>query len=131
MSQAIELVLATILRCFHAPRSLPLENLVFRQQLALFKRKQPKPRLSAFDKLIWVFSRRFLVRLETAPHHCEPGRCCPVAPGLIRALLWSFIPMAQRESQIQIILSYLYHLSANAAPQLAVAVIRMDWLTSS
>jgi hypothetical protein len=30
-----------------------LENLALRQQLAVFKRQQPRPRLGAIDKLFW------------------------------------------------------------------------------
>jgi transposase InsO family protein len=36
-----------------------LENLVLRQQLAVLKRRHPRPKLGAFDKLFWVLARRF------------------------------------------------------------------------
>ena len=36
-----------------------LENLALRQQLAVLKRKHPRPRLGAFDKLFWVVVRHF------------------------------------------------------------------------
>jgi len=36
-----------------------LENLALRQQLAVLKRKHPKPALGAVDKLFWVLARRF------------------------------------------------------------------------
>lgn len=55
----IRLLLASILCCFRSRRSLLLENLVLRQQLAVFKRKHPKPRLDLFDKAFWVVTRRF------------------------------------------------------------------------
>jgi transposase InsO family protein len=35
-----------------------MENLVLRQQLAVFKRRQPRPRLHFIDKLFWVTVRR-------------------------------------------------------------------------
>jgi putative transposase len=38
---------------------LLLENLALRQQLSIFKQKQPKPRLGASDKLFWVLLCRF------------------------------------------------------------------------
>jgi transposase InsO family protein len=36
-----------------------LENLALRQQLAVLKRKHPRPRLGPLDKLFWVLARRF------------------------------------------------------------------------
>src|ERR1035438_9147208 len=43
--------LGAVLRGFRTHRSLMLENLALRQQLAVFKRQQPRPRLGAIDKL--------------------------------------------------------------------------------
>ena len=52
-----------ILLCFALPfrkrGSLILENLVLRQQLAVLKRRRPRPPLHAVDKLFWVVVRRF------------------------------------------------------------------------
>jgi putative transposase len=48
----------TIFRCLHARRTLLLENLVLRQQLVVLKRKHPRSRLRAFDKIFWVLVRR-------------------------------------------------------------------------
>src|SRR6266568_243215 len=53
------LLFGVILRFFHTHRSLLLENLVLRQQLAVLKRKHPKPRFNLVDKLFWVAARRF------------------------------------------------------------------------
>jgi len=53
------LLATTVFRCFHARRTLLLENLVLRQQLAVLKRKHPRPRLRVLDKLFWVLARRF------------------------------------------------------------------------
>jgi putative transposase len=36
-----------------------LENVVLRQQLAIFKRKHARPRLKLLDKLLWILARRF------------------------------------------------------------------------
>jgi putative transposase len=59
MIGAIGLLVASFLRIFRTRRSLLLENLALRQQLAALKRKHPRPRLAAFDKLFWVLARRF------------------------------------------------------------------------
>src|ERR1700757_2974434 len=45
--------------CLQSHRSLLLENLALRQQLAVLKRKHPRPRMGAVDKIFWVFARRF------------------------------------------------------------------------
>src|SRR6266852_5404863 len=59
MTDTFRLLFDTILRLFHARRSLLLENLALRQQLAALKRRRPRPRLIVFDKLFWVLARRF------------------------------------------------------------------------
>src|ERR1700730_3471945 len=59
MIDAIALLVGTILRLFQARQRLLVENLALRQQLAALKRKHPRPRLAAFDKLFWVLARRF------------------------------------------------------------------------
>jgi hypothetical protein len=46
-------------RVFHSRRSLALENLALRQQLAVLKRRRPRPMLGRFDKLFWVIAYRF------------------------------------------------------------------------
>ena len=59
MLHSIGLLLASILRLFRTRRSLLLENLALRQQLAVLKRMHPRPRLVALDRLFWVLARRF------------------------------------------------------------------------
>src|SRR2546428_6346578 len=39
--------------CSHAPR-VALENLALRQQLAVWKARQPRPQLAATDRIFWV-----------------------------------------------------------------------------
>jgi len=51
--------LGLLTRCFQSHRSLLLENLALRQQLAVLKRKHPRPRIGAIDKIFWAFARRF------------------------------------------------------------------------
>src|SRR6266446_5040117 len=59
MIDTFVLLAGAILRLFQSRRRLLLENLALRQQLAALKRRHPRPRLSAFDKLFWVLARRF------------------------------------------------------------------------
>ena len=46
-------------RIFYSRRSIVLENITLRQQLAVLKRRRPRPRLDLLDKLFWVAVRRF------------------------------------------------------------------------
>jgi hypothetical protein len=59
MFRFIGLCFGTLVRLLRAPRSLLLENLALRQQLAVLKRRHPRPRLDLLDKLFWVTVRRF------------------------------------------------------------------------
>src|ERR1700751_6001411 len=46
-------------RAFLMPRhSLAMETAALRQQLAVYKRKRPRPKLNQFDRLFWVVVRR-------------------------------------------------------------------------
>jgi putative transposase len=58
MFATIRLWVGSISRLFCSRRSLLLENLALRQQLVVFKRRHPRPRLSFFDKLFWLAVRR-------------------------------------------------------------------------
>ncbi len=58
MFRFIGLCLRTLVRLWRARRSLLLENLALRQQLAVLKRRHPRPRLDLLDKLFWVAVRR-------------------------------------------------------------------------
>src|SRR5215471_17357947 len=59
MFRRVGLWLGLLTRCFQSHRNLLLENLALRQQLAVLKRKHPRPRIGAVDKIFWVFARRF------------------------------------------------------------------------
>ena len=53
------LILLCFALLFPKRGSFILENLVLRQQLAVLKRRRPRPPLHAVDKLFWVVVRRF------------------------------------------------------------------------
>src|SRR5215467_1539521 len=59
MFRHVGLWLGLFTRCLQSHRSLLLENLALRQQLAVLKRKHPRHRIGAVDKIFWVFARRF------------------------------------------------------------------------
>jgi putative transposase len=62
MTDIFGLLFGAILRLFRTRRSLLLENLALRQQLAALKRRHPRPRLTVFDKVCWVLAKRFWPR---------------------------------------------------------------------
>src|ERR1035441_6936781 len=62
MFDLLRLCSGAVLRIFRSRCSLMLENLTLRQQLAVLKRKHPRPRLGPLDKLFWVLVRRFWPR---------------------------------------------------------------------
>ena len=49
----------SLIRLLYCRRDLLLENLALRQQLAVLKARNPRPGLSASDKLFWLLARRF------------------------------------------------------------------------
>ena len=59
MFAIIAVLTGAVLRVFRTRRNLLLENIVLRQQLAVLKRKRPRPRIAALDRLFWVLARRF------------------------------------------------------------------------
>jgi len=50
-------VMAYIRAFFLSRHRLALESVALRQQLAVFKRKQPRPRLNRLDRLFWIALR--------------------------------------------------------------------------
>ena len=48
-----------LVRLFRSRGNLVPENFVLRRQLAMLKRRRPRPILNIFDKLFWVAVRRF------------------------------------------------------------------------
>src|SRR5215472_2222464 len=69
-------------RVFRSRHSLLIENLALRQQLAAFKRKRGRPKLSTIDKVFWIALRRFwsswknaliVVKPETVVHWHRSG----------------------------------------------------------
>jgi putative transposase len=59
MSRFVRLWFGLLARSLRSRRRLLLENLALRQQLTVLKRKHPKPKLRAVDKLFWVLARHF------------------------------------------------------------------------
>jgi hypothetical protein len=73
MFRFIRLCLGTLVRILRARRSLLLENLALHQQLAVPKRRHPRPRLDLLEQAFLGRRSSILVRMATIPH-CGPAR---------------------------------------------------------
>ena len=54
MMKWLEIVLGTLISACRTRRSLALENLALRQQLAVMKYRYARPRLTDGDRLFWL-----------------------------------------------------------------------------
>ena len=95
MFRFIGLCLGTLLRLLRARRSLLLENLALRQQLAVLKRRHPRPRLDLLDKLLWVAVRRFWSGWQQSLIAVTPETVVRWHRGGIR-LYWKLISKVRR-----------------------------------
>jgi hypothetical protein len=50
--------ISTLISALKRHRNLALENLALRQQLAVFKRRHPRPKLQPTDRLFWIWLSR-------------------------------------------------------------------------
>src|ERR1700688_1562741 len=66
MFSIIAALTGRMLLVFRTRRNLLLEDLVLRQRLTVLKRKRPRPRIAALDKLFWVLARGFWSRWKQA-----------------------------------------------------------------
>jgi hypothetical protein len=58
MLRFVSLCFGTVVRLLRARRSLLIENLALRQQLAAIKRRHPRSQLGRLDKLFWIVIRQ-------------------------------------------------------------------------
>jgi putative transposase len=57
MCRLLRLLAVLVVGLFRSRHELLLENVALRQQLVVWKRRHPRPRISASDKLFWVILR--------------------------------------------------------------------------
>jgi len=72
MLRLLRLLAVLFTQLFRSRRDLILENLTLRHQLSVLKRKDPRPRLAASDRLFWVTLRRFSSGWEEAQILIQP-----------------------------------------------------------
>src|SRR5437660_898069 len=82
--------LGTLLRTFRSAvrtrRELALENLALRQQLAVWKARQPRPRLTEMDRIFWIVLARLWKNWRFLAGGAARDRGAVARPGL-QALL--------------------------------------------
>ena len=63
------LILGFFRSWFRLRNDLAMENLALRQQLATFKYKRPRPRVSWYDRVFWVLTLQALEPMEKRACH--------------------------------------------------------------
>src|ERR1700730_18160793 len=62
-----------IILVFVGHKDIALENAALRQQLAIFKREQPRPKLRHRDRLFWIVLRKLWQKWRTALVIVQPS----------------------------------------------------------
>src|SRR5262245_37565278 len=72
MARWLGILFGTLRSSVRAHRELALENLALRQQLAVWKGRQPRPRLTEADRIFWVLLSRLWTRWCHSLHVVQP-----------------------------------------------------------
>src|SRR6059036_1428934 len=72
MVRWLGILLRTFRSAVRTRRELALENLALRQQLAVWKACQPRPQLTAMDRIFWVVLSRLWKNWRSALHLVRP-----------------------------------------------------------
>jgi transposase InsO family protein len=72
MLKWLEIIVRTVVSTLCTQRSLAIENLVLRQQLAVLKHRHPRPRLTDTDRFFWVVLSRIWVDWRESLHIVQP-----------------------------------------------------------
>ena len=72
MVRWLRILIGTLRSSIRTHRELALENLALRQQLAVWKARQPRPRLTALDRIFWVVLSRAWKSWRSSLHMVRP-----------------------------------------------------------
>src|SRR5215813_4733605 len=72
MVRWLGILLPTLRSAVRTHRELALENLALRQQLAVWKARQPRPRLTQVDRIFWVLLSRLWANWRHSPQVVRP-----------------------------------------------------------
>src|SRR5206468_12956405 len=87
MIRWLGILLRTLRSAVRTRRELALENLALRQQLAVWKARQPRPRLTEMDRIFWVVLSRLWKNWRSSLQVVRPEDRGAVAPPGLQALL--------------------------------------------
>ena len=99
MVRWLGILFGTLRGSVRARRELALENLALRQQLAVWKARQPRPRLTALDRIFWVVLSRAWKSWRSSLHMVRPENGGGVAPAGVQALLGAEESTPKRSSR--------------------------------
>ena len=72
MVRWLRILIGTLRSSIRTHRELALENLALRQQLVVWKARQPGPRLTALDRIFWVVLSRAWKSWRSSLHMVRP-----------------------------------------------------------
>src|SRR2546426_10499337 len=72
MVRWLGILFGTLRSSVRTHRELALENLALRQQLAVWKARQPRPRLTEMDRIFWVLLSRLWTSWRDSVHVIRP-----------------------------------------------------------
>src|SRR5437899_4143096 len=72
MVRWLGILFGTLRSSVRTHRELALENLALRQQLAVWKARQPRPRLTEMDRIFWVLLSRLWTSWRDSVHVVRP-----------------------------------------------------------
>jgi len=72
MVRWLGILFGTVRSCLQTHRELALENLALRQQLAVWKARERRPRLTKLDRIFWICLSRLWTRWRQSLHLVRP-----------------------------------------------------------
>jgi hypothetical protein len=88
MVRWLEILLGTLRSTVRTHRELALENLALPQQLAVWKARQPRPRLTALDRIFWVVPSRLWKNWQNSLRVVRPTTVVVAPAGFRRYWAW-------------------------------------------
>jgi putative transposase len=77
MRPVVSALLALLAACFRSRRSMQLEILALRHQVAVYQRSVPGPRVQPTDRLLWAWLARLWAGWQNALAFVQPVRSSP------------------------------------------------------
>ncbi len=92
MIRAVSSTLRFIILVLAGHKHVALENAALRQQLAILKRNQPRPKFCDRDRLFWVFLMKIWKEWRTALVIAQPATVVSWSAASVQAVLVEAVP---------------------------------------